>query len=138
MSDFRESSPSELMSVPSQTDQRKSVGLVNWRQIGEENPSDESAEACPKNDRLSSEEEMLQLVLALESSRQEMETYSRYLNSVVTQTSRAKKEAEEEARLKSDFLATMSHEMRTPLNGIIGMTSVLLARQLDERERDYV
>jgi CheY-like chemotaxis protein len=40
--------------------------------------------------------------------------------------------------MKSDFLATMSHEMRTPLNGILGMTAVLLSRQLGEQERDYV
>jgi CheY-like chemotaxis protein/anti-sigma regulatory factor (Ser/Thr protein kinase) len=32
----------------------------------------------------------------------------------------------------------MSHEMRTPLNGIIGMTSILLTRPLGEMERDYI
>lgn len=36
---------------------------------------------------------------------------------------------------KSRFLATVTHEVRTPLNGIIGMTSVLLARDLDEEVR---
>ena len=39
-----------------------------------------------------------------------------------------RKEAEEEARIasriKSDFLSRMSHEMRTPLNVIIGMTGI--------------
>jgi two-component system sensor histidine kinase/response regulator len=109
---------------------RRSVGLVELQT--EERGQEELL------DRPSTAEDLLQFFLAIESSRQEMETYSTYLGSVVRQTSEARKEAEASARVKSDFLATMSHEMRTPLNGIIGMTSVLLSRQLGELERDYV
>jgi PAS domain S-box-containing protein len=36
--------------------------------------------------------------------------------------------ANENARLKSEFLATMSHELRTPMNAIEGFTSVMLNR----------
>jgi len=39
---------------------------------------------------------------------------------------------------KTRFLATVSHEVRTPLNGIIGMTSVLLAGDLSEDSRRNV
>ncbi|MDO4798412.1 MAG: response regulator [Coriobacteriales bacterium] len=35
---------------------------------------------------------------------------------------------------KSDFLSSMSHDMRTPMNGIIGMTAIA-ANNLDDRER---
>ena len=35
---------------------------------------------------------------------------------------------------KSDFLSSMSHDMRTPMNGIIGMTAIA-ANHLDDRER---
>ncbi len=35
------------------------------------------------------------------------------------------------------FLATMSHEMRTPLNGIIGMTGLLLDTALEPNQRAY-
>ncbi|MBT3344746.1 MAG: hypothetical protein HN712_28290 [Gemmatimonadetes bacterium] len=41
-------------------------------------------------------------------------------------------------RLKSDFLARMSHDLRTPLNAIIGYTRILLRRLKDEVEpRQY-
>ena len=35
--------------------------------------------------------------------------------------------ANENARLKSEFLATMSHELRTPMNAIEGFTSIMLS-----------
>jgi len=36
----------------------------------------------------------------------------------------AKENAEKASRAKSDFLANMSHDIRTPMNAIIGMTSI--------------
>jgi signal transduction histidine kinase/DNA-binding response OmpR family regulator len=38
---------------------------------------------------------------------------------------------------KMRFLATMSHEMRTPLNGILGMTGLLLDTRLDPNQQTY-
>jgi CheY-like chemotaxis protein len=39
---------------------------------------------------------------------------------------------------KSVFLATMSHEIREPMNGVIGMTRLLLDTPLSEEQRGYV
>lgn len=39
---------------------------------------------------------------------------------------------------KGQFLATMSHEVRTPLNGIVGFTNLLLDTELTAEQRDFV
>ena len=51
---------------------------------------------------------------------------------------RAKETAESANRIKSEFLTTMSHEMRTPMNAILGMADLLAESPLDEQQRGYV
>ncbi len=47
-------------------------------------------------------------------------------------------EAERANRAKSDFIATVSHEIRSPMNGVIGMAELLERTSLDGRQSEYV
>lgn len=51
---------------------------------------------------------------------------------------RAKRQAEEAAAAKAAFLSNMGHEVRTPLNAIIGFSEIVLRNELDTQQRQYV
>lgn len=51
---------------------------------------------------------------------------------------RAKEAAEAASRAKSQFLATINHELRTPLSGVLGATHLLAAAELDSQTRRFV
>jgi signal transduction histidine kinase len=59
----------------------------------------------------------------------------RDVTSAERELARAKTQAEAANEAKSRFLATMSHEMRTPLNGVLGMIGLMLHGPLDARQR---
>jgi len=51
---------------------------------------------------------------------------------------RAKIAAEQANRAKSEFFAVVTHEFRTPLNGIIGMVDLLLAGECAPKQKEYL
>ena len=67
---------------------------------------------------------------ALASLRNEVEEHDRARAELAVATQRALAAS----RAKSEFLATMSHEIKTPLNGIIGFTEMTLEDDLDPEQ----
>lgn len=55
-----------------------------------------------------------------------------------TEIELARKEAIESARVKSEFIANISHEIRAPMNGIIGFTNLLDDTELQPHQREYL
>lgn len=54
------------------------------------------------------------------------------------QLNEQKRELAEQASLaKTRFLATLGHEVRTPMTGVLGMSELLIGTRLDGRQRSY-
>ncbi|MEQ1792844.1 MAG: response regulator [Nitrospira sp.] len=67
---------------------------------------------------------------ALHASAEELRAKNQRLD-------RALQEAQAATQTKAAFLATISHELRTPMNGVIGMTSLLMDTPLAPEQRSY-
>lgn len=61
-----------------------------------------------------------------------------YVGVLAERITEAKKRADEANQAKGRFVANVSHEMRTPLNGVIAMADVLRETKLDESQREIV
>jgi len=70
----------------------------------------------------------------MSSNRLRLSTFA----SESAQAAAARRAETESSALKLQFLASLNHEIRTPLSGILGMSDLLLETTLDDEQRDYV
>lgn len=99
--------------------------------------------------QLTSNDEIAELALAFNEMSRKLADYRQEVTEakdnleqlVKKRTNDLKRKTEESSALeaaskaKSQFLATMSHEIRSPMNGVLGMTELLLESGLNERQK---
>ncbi len=68
----------------------------------------------------------------------ELEEVNRRLSESVAEAERLAEQAEAASESKTRFLSQMSHDIRTPLTGIVGMASLLELTELEAAQREYV
>lgn len=61
-----------------------------------------------------------------------------FVDSDITELKEAKETAENALKIQEQFIANTSHEIRTPINGVIGMTRQLLETPLNEEQTEYL
>lgn len=66
------------------------------------------------------------------------EPISRKLREMRTQLKDARQAAHVADQMKSQFLANITHEIRSPMNAVIGMTDLLLKTPLNKKQQEYV
>ncbi|MCW5932406.1 MAG: tetratricopeptide repeat protein, partial [Bacteroidetes bacterium] len=79
-----------------------------------------------------------QLCREIQSEAVSLKTKGLQLKYNLEETERQKMLAEQSLLLKDTFLANVSHEFRTPLNGIIGMANLLADANLPKEQQNYL
>jgi len=82
-------------------------------------------------ERKHKEKQMASLIEELTTSEEEIR--SNYI-----ELERTKNEVEKVSRMKSQFLANLSHEIKTHLNGIVAFADLLKFTEMDKEQREYL
>jgi len=75
---------------------------------------------------------------ALNLAKKVQEENAARLSSAIKQVEAARREAEKANKAKSEFLAVISHEIRNPMNGIVGTCDLIMADDLSRQQTEYL
>jgi signal transduction histidine kinase/CheY-like chemotaxis protein len=119
--------PAEIAALRARIEQLEKVNQVLMDRV--ERATDEQGSSFSLfQTAIALERQVRERTNALEEARERLEQTNRELMA-------SNAAALEANRAKSAFLAAMSHEVRTPMNGVVGMTELLLTTALDDAQR---
>jgi signal transduction histidine kinase/ActR/RegA family two-component response regulator len=81
---------------------------------------------------------MISIGVALYMFKKEHANDRERLRKTITELEVEKEKATAADRAKSEFLAVISHEMRTPLNGVVGLTELLSETELNKEQQEMI
>lgn len=110
-------------------------------QLGSEVDAIQSTEALSQRVTVTAHDEVSKLSENINGLLGRINSAQQQLEKQNQELATAYQQAEEATRLKSEFLSTMSHELRSPLNSVIGYASIMLegiGGEIDADARDMV
>jgi PAS domain S-box-containing protein len=123
---------------------RRKDGSTFWAQPSATTVTDETGKPMcmmgsfvDVTDHKKAVEELKQAKEQAEKGKIELEQLNRQLEAAVSQANMMTQKAVAADLAKSEFLAGISHQIRTPLNAVIGFSQVLVEQDLTDEQRHY-